>query len=85
VTRSRKGGVRRARGVLFRRMRWGENAEKREMVSPRLHVSVVGNTLLFRSIKESLKEIGSRKPMCRAYAVGFAFIPASRDSDLRWS
>lgn len=40
---NRKGAVRHACDVLFRRMRWGENAEKGAVVSPGVHISVVGN------------------------------------------
>jgi hypothetical protein len=40
---NRKGGVRHRCGVLFRTMMWGENAEKRGVVSPRMRMSAADN------------------------------------------
>ena len=43
VAINRKGGVRCAAACFFGEWRWGENAEKGAVVSPGVHISVVGN------------------------------------------
>ena len=51
VTINRKGGVRCAAACFFGEWKWGENAEKRAVVLPRVHMSVVGIACVYRVTK----------------------------------